>query len=59
MISQVVAPRAGGGFSRVEYNCHKRGMFLRDVPNGFAIQEGQTEYLIELGPNWKPRSLRI
>ena len=54
MISQVVAPRAGGGFSPVEYNCHKRGMFLRDVPNGFAIQEGQTEYLIELGPNWKP-----
>jgi hypothetical protein len=25
------------------------------VPNGFAIEEGKTEYLIiELGPDWKP-----
>jgi hypothetical protein len=27
---------------------------MYNVPNGFAIEEGQTEYLIELGSNWKP-----
>jgi hypothetical protein len=27
---------------------------MYNVPEGFAIEEGKTEYLIELGPNWKP-----
>jgi hypothetical protein len=24
------------------------------IPGGFTIEEGKTEYLIELGPEWKP-----
>jgi len=24
------------------------------IPGGFTIEEGKTEYEIELGPNWKP-----
>ena len=25
-----------------------------NVPGGFAIEDGKTEYTIDLGKNWKP-----
>jgi hypothetical protein len=27
---------------------------MYNIPDGFTIEEGKTEYTIELGPNWKP-----
>jgi hypothetical protein len=27
---------------------------MYNIPDGFIIEEGKTEYTIELGPNWKP-----
>jgi hypothetical protein len=31
-----------------------KGKSMNSVPGGFSIQEGQTEYTIELGKDWKP-----
>jgi len=32
---------------------NRRGPQMYNVPDGFTIEEGKTEYNIELGPNWK------
>lgn len=32
----------------------KSGPKTYNVPDGFTIEEGKTEYNVELGPNWKP-----
>jgi hypothetical protein len=31
-----------------------KGMSMYNVPGGLSIQEGQTDYTIELGKDWKP-----
>jgi hypothetical protein len=31
-----------------------KGKSMYNVPGGLSIQEGQTEYTIELGKDWKP-----
>ena len=32
----------------------RKGKSMYNVPGGLSIQEGQTEYTIELGKDWKP-----
>ncbi len=30
------------------------GQIMHNIPGNFKIEEGKTEYTIELGPQWKP-----